>query len=101
MGEARRRVEFRDGLAREQIFDSDAERMIVKHTMDVEPVLDSIARDRELMRNDNDEGKLVGRLPAVVVTDLINRGIFYDPDAFDRWWNSFEADPWKIWDGRV
>lgn len=69
--------------------------------MDVEPVLDSIARDREIMRNDGDEGKLVGRLPAVVVVDLINRGIFHDPDAFDRWWNSFEAKPWHIWDGRV
>lgn len=101
MGESRRRLEYRDGVAHEAIHDLDVQRMVVKSSQDVEPVLDSIARDRELMRNDNDEGKLVGRLPAVVVVDLINRGIFHDPDAFDRWWNSFEADPWKIWDGRV
>ena len=101
MGEQKRRISVRNGVAHEAIHDLDAQRMTIKSSQDVELVLDSIARDRELMRNDNDEGKLVGRLPAVVVVDLINRGIFHDPDAFDRWWNSFEADPWKIWDGRV
>ncbi|HJZ15744.1 MAG TPA: hypothetical protein VJ251_09870, partial [Stellaceae bacterium] len=68
-------------------------------SMDVEPVLDSIARDRELMTHG--VNKVVGRLPAIVVEDLIKRGLYYDPDAFDRWWNSYEADPWRIWKGQL
>jgi hypothetical protein len=98
MGEARRRYQFRDGVARSTITDDD--RLVIHTQMDVEPVLDSIARDREIMRNDGDN-RLLGRLPMIVVEDLIKRGIYDDPDAFDRWWNSIEANPWRIWRGWV
>jgi hypothetical protein len=97
VGEQKRRYQARDGIARETIF--DGERLTIHTAMDVEPVLDSIARDRELMTHG--VNKVVGRLPAIVVEDLIKRGLYYDPDAFDRWWNSYEADPWRIWKGRL
>jgi hypothetical protein len=32
---------------------------------------------------------------------LIRRGLYFDLDAFDKWWNSYEADPWRIWKGSV
>ena len=98
MGEARRRYQNRDGVARETIVDGD--RLIIHTAMDVEPVLDSIARDREIMAQTGDN-KLLGRLPMIVVEDLIKRGIYNDPDAFDRWWNSIEANLWRIWGGSI
>jgi hypothetical protein len=101
MGEARRRYVARDGVARRTLFDSECPDGFVIHTaMDVEPVLDSIARDREIMPN-NGVNKLLGRLPMIVVEDLIRRGIYDDRDAFDRWWNTIEANPWRIWGGRI
>ena len=98
MGEARRRYLFRDGIARETISDDLGFR--IRTSQDVEPVLDSIARDREIMAQTGDS-KLLGRLPMIVVEDLIKRGIYDDPDAFDRWWNSIEANPWRIWRGSI
>jgi hypothetical protein len=97
VGEQKRRYQARDGVSRETIF--DGERLTIHTSMDVEPVLDSIARDRELMIHG--VNKVVGRLPAIIVENLIKRGLYYDPDAFDRWWNSYEADPWRIWKGRL
>ena len=49
----------------------------------------------------NGVNKLLGRLPLIVVEDLIKRGIYDDPDAFTRWWNTIEADPWRIYKGTV
>ena len=101
MGEARRRYAAGNGFTRTAIYDDSSPEMFhVEHRMDVEPVLDSIARDREIMLNSG-EVKLLGRLPMIVVEDLIRRGLYYDRDAFDRWWNSTEANPWRIWKGRI
>lgn len=98
MGEQRRRYLYRDGIARETIADEGGFR--IKSAQDVEPVLDSIARDQDIMANTG-PNKLLGRLPMIVVEDLIRRGIYDDPDAFDRWWNSIEANPWRIWRGSI
>jgi hypothetical protein len=101
MGEAKRIYRARAGVVRATLHDNDRPGdVVIKTSMDVEPVLDSIARDREIMRNTGDM-KLVGRLPLIIVEDLIRRGIYDDPDAFDRWWNSIEANPWRIWKGRI
>lgn len=98
MGEARRRYRARDGVVRTLIADEGG--FVIRTDQDVEPILDSIARDREIMTNRGDN-KVLGRLPLLVVEDLIRREIYDDPDAFDRWWNSTEANPWRIWGGRV
>lgn len=100
MGEQKRRFSAGAGYIRTAIYDdATPDTFHVKHSMDVEPVLDSIARDREIMTHG--VNKLVGRLPMIVVEDLMRRGIYDDPDAFDRWWNSIEANPWRIWRGRI
>lgn len=101
MSEEFKRHSVYAGIARDALFDPENERMILRVSQDVDPVLAAVARDRDTLRNNSRVGKKIGTLPAVVVEDLINRGIFYDPDAFDKWWNSFEAGPWKTWDGRV
>ena len=98
MGEARRRYIARNGIVRETVVDEDGT-ILINTFQDLEPVLDSIARDRELYKNDGDN-KVIGRLPMIKVEELIRRGIYDDPDAFDKWWNSTEANPWRIWKGR-
>ena len=101
MAEEFRRHSIYAGIARDLLFDPENARMIMRASQDVDPVLAAVARNRETMRNNGRTGKYIGTLPAVIVEKLINEGRFYDPDAFDEWWNSFEAGPWKTWDGRV
>lgn len=97
MGEARRRYQHRDGITRSTVYEDGKLHVIMEQ--DIEPALNSIHRDREIMRN-NGDNKLLGRLPMIKVEELIRRGIYDDPDAFDKWWNSTEANPWRIWKGR-
>jgi hypothetical protein len=101
MGEARRRYDARNGVVRTAIYDDSApDTFHVKHSQDVEPILDSIARDQEIMRNDRDN-KLTHRIPTVIYEELQRAGIADDPDLFKKWLNSSEADPWRIWRGRL
>jgi hypothetical protein len=72
----------------------------VKHSQDVEPVLDSVARDREIMAN-NGVNKLTHRIPTVIYEELQRQGIADDPDLFRIWLNSSDANPWRVWKGRV
>ena len=100
MGEARRRYDARDGVERTLILDDASSVFHVKHSQDVEPILNSIARDRELMRNDGDN-KLTHRIPTIIYEELQRAGIADDPDLFKVWLNSSDADPWRIWQGRL
>ena len=99
MGEQSRKYQARDGFTRTVIFDGDPDRFTIKTTMDVEPILDGIHRDRETMRHG--VNKLAARLPMFIVEDLIHRGIYGDEDAFKRWLNGPEATPWRIWKGQL
>src|SRR5580704_804662 len=98
MGEARRRYEVRDGVARTLIYDTDQpDRFHVQTTTDIEPILESIARDRETMRHG--VNKVVARLPKCVVEDLIQRGVYHDQGAVKIWLVGPEATPWRMWRG--
>jgi hypothetical protein len=89
------------GVRRTLIVDDERpDRFVVKTEQDIEPVLEAVKRDRELMPQDGDN-KVVATLPMIVVEDLIHRGIYFDEDAFKRWLNSPEATPWRKWPGRV
>jgi len=89
----------RDGIVRETIYDPMEGRLVVAMRQNVDEILAGIARDQDNMRKTNN--KKVATLPAFVVEDLTYRGIYNDPDAFDAWLNSSEADPWRVWKGRV
>lgn len=100
MGEARRTYQARDGVTRTSITDTDhPNRVVVKVSQDIEPILDSIARDRETMTHG--VNKVAARLPLFIVEDLIHRGIYHDEDAFKIWLNGPEATPWRIWRGQL
>ena len=98
-----RRTIYHDafGVRRTLIESDDVRQKFTIHTQqDVEPILDGIARDRELMRPRGDN-KLAARLPLIVYEDLVLRGIADDEDAFKDWLNSPEAGPFRIWQGRL
>jgi hypothetical protein len=100
MGERLRRYHARDGVVRTGITDDDApDRFVVKTSQDIEPILDGIARDREIMPHG--VNKLAARLPLFVYEDLMHRGIISDEDAFKKWLNGPEAVPWRIWKGQL
>ena len=100
MGERKRRYDARNGVLRTLITDDSAPGSFhVKHEQDVEPILDSIKRDREIYRNTGDN-KVTHRIPTVIYEELQRQGIADDPDFFRIWLNSAEADEWRIWKGR-
>lgn len=100
MGEQKRRYSAENGVVRTALYDEATPDVFhVKHTQDVEPILDGIARDRETMRHGYN--KLAARIPTVIYEELQRQGIADDPDLFKAWLNSSDADPWRIWKGRL
>ena len=100
MGEQKRRYQARDGVTRDLIYNPDEPGVLTVHTrQDLGPIIDGIARDREIMPHG--VNKHVARLPMFIVEDLIHREIYDDQDAFKKWLNSNEAAPWRIWRGQV
>jgi hypothetical protein len=89
----------RDGIVRETIYDPGEGRLVVQMRQNVDEIIAGIERDRDNMKRTMN--KKVATLPAFVVEDLTYRGIYDDRDAFDAWLNSSEADPWRVWKGRV
>jgi hypothetical protein len=91
--------ERRDGIVRTLIYDNDNPDVFhVKTSQDLEDILAGIARDREIMRNTGPE-KLVARVPVSIYERSIHE-CWTDAD-WDRWLNSFEAKPFRIWSGSV
>jgi hypothetical protein len=100
MGEAKRRYSALNGVERTMIFDDASTTFTVHHQQDVEPILDSIARDREIMPNTG-ENKLAARIPTVIYEELQRQGITEDESLFKAWLNSSDAEPWRIYRGRL
>jgi hypothetical protein len=100
MAETKRLYTVRDGITRETIVDDDApNRLVVKTSQDIQPILDGIARDRETMVHGTN--KLAARLPVFIYENLVARGIIDDEDRFKAWLNGPEAAPWRIWKGSL
>jgi hypothetical protein len=100
VGEQKRRYDARNGVSRTMILDDASDVFHVKHSQDVEPILDSIKRDQEIMPQGG-HNKLAARIPTVIYEELQRAGIADDPDLFKAWLNSPEAEPWRIWRGRL
>jgi hypothetical protein len=101
MGEAKRVYRARDGVARTLITDdANPFTVTVQTTSDIEPVLDSIKRDQETMSHSG-PNKLAARIPLFLYEELQRQGITEDESLFKAWLNSSEAEPWRIWRGRL
>ena len=99
MVEHRKVYEIRDGVIRTKHWDDDyPDRVIIQTTQDVEPILDSIERDRAIMAHDG-VNKLAARIPVAVY----ERAVLEDWEERDwkKWLNSSEGRAFRIWQGRV
>ena len=91
--------EDRNGVRRTLIADDERpDRFVVKTSQDLEPILESIARDRELMANTG-VNKLAARIPVSIYERSIHEE--WSVDDWKRWLNSSEAEPFRIWKGKL
>ena len=94
MTERRRLYRDRDGIRRTAIWDDEDPETLVVHTEeDLEPLLDSVARDREIMRNDG-VNKLLGRVPVTVYERAVHEQ--WEESDWRKWWNG-EGRAFRIW----
>jgi hypothetical protein len=94
MVEQRYRYQARNGVERFLIFDDERpDRFVVQTSQDVEPILESVARDRELMRNDG-ANKVLGRVPIAVYERAVHED--WGEDDWRKWWNG-EGRAFRIW----
>jgi hypothetical protein len=95
-----RRLVYRnaDGVRRTLIADDERPDIVVHTEQDIEPVLDSVERDRAIMAHDG-----VNRLLARIPVSIFERSVHEEWDELDwkRWLNSSEAAPFRIWGGKV
>jgi hypothetical protein len=91
--------EDRNGVRRTLIADDERpDQFTVKTTQDVEPILESVARDRELMANTG-VNKLAARIPVSIYERSVHEE--WSEADWKRWLNSAEAEPFRIWKGRL
>lgn len=91
--------EDRNGVRRTLIADDERpDQFTVKTEQDIEPVLESVARDRELMSH-NGVNKLAARVPVEIYERSIHEE--WSEGDWKRWLNSSDAAPFRIWKGRL
>jgi len=88
-----------NGVRRSLIVDDERpDQFTVKTEQDIEPLLESVARDRELMANTGDN-KLAARIPVSIYERSVHEE--WSEATWKRWLNSAEAAPFRIWKGRL
>jgi hypothetical protein len=99
MAETSRIYRNADGVRRTLITDDDEPDIVrVKTEQVLDEVLDSIERDRAIMRHDG-VNKLLARIPIEIYERAVHEQ--WDDGDWARWLNSYEAAPFRIWGGRV
>lgn len=99
MSERQRVYRDRDGIKRTMLWDDEDPDQVTVHTQqDVEPVLDSVERDRAMMAHDG-VNKLLARIPVSIFERSVHEQ--WDDGDWKRWLNSSEAAPFRIWRGAV
>jgi hypothetical protein len=86
------------GVRRTLIVDDERPGFVVNTEQDIEPVLDSIERDRATMAHDG-VNKLLARIPIAIFERSVHEQ--WDEGDWKKWLNSSEAAPFRIWRGRV
>lgn len=99
VGEIRRVYQARNGVVRTAITDTDYPgRLVINCQQDIEPVLDSVERDRAIMAHDG-VNKLLARIPVSIFERSIHEQ--WDEGDWRKWLNSSEAAPFRVWKGNV
>jgi hypothetical protein len=88
-----------NGVRRTLIADDERpDQFTVKTEQDIEPLLESVARDRETMAH-NGVNKLAARIPVSIYERSVHEE--WSEADWKRWLNSSEAAPFRIWKGRL
>lgn len=88
-----------DGIRRTSIVDDDHPEILrVDTQLQMDEILGSIERDREEVRPFS-TNKLVARVPMTIYETSVHEE--WDEDRWKKWLNSPEAEPFRIWRGRV
>jgi hypothetical protein len=88
-----------NGVRRTMIVDDEwPDRFVVHTEQDVEPILDGVARDREIMSHAG-VNKLVARLPVEIFERAVQQN--WDEGDWRRFLNGPDAAPFRVWRGRV
>lgn len=66
---------------------------VIRTEEDIEPLLESVHRDREIMRNDG-VNKVLGRVPRTVAERAVHEQ--WDEGDWRKWWNG-EGRAFRIW----
>jgi hypothetical protein len=91
-----------NGIRRTVFADPDRpEEFTIKVEQDLEDILDGVQRKRENHKTGITDNKVLGTIPFIVAEDLKRRGIWDDDAAFRKWLNSWEARPFRVWEGRI
>ena len=99
MSERHRIYRDADGIRRTAIWDDEDPDQLTVHTeQDVEPILDSVERDRAIMAHDG-VNKLLARIPITIYERSVHED--WDEGDWARWLNSADAAPFRIWRGAV
>ena len=99
MAERQRVYRDSDGVRRTLIWDDDdPDQVVVKTEQDIEPILDSVARDREIMAH-NGHNKLLARVPVAVYERAVIEQ--WGEDDWKKYLNSAAAAPFRVWRGTV
>jgi hypothetical protein len=89
----------RDGVRRTMISDDDRpDEVVVKTEQVLDEILSGVERDRELHRSSS-TNKLLARIPI----EIYERAVLeqWDEEDWRKWLNSYDAAPFRIWQGRV
>lgn len=84
MAERKRVYSDADGFRTTLIVDEEADSFVIHEEENIGPLLDSVARDREIMAN-NGANKLLGRVPRTVANRACREQ--WDEEDWRRWWN--------------
>lgn len=88
-----------DGIKRTFYVDPDKPYSPLVHTeQNVDEIISSVKRDREVMKNDGDS-RLVARVPMVVWEEAHHQQ--WDDKKWGQYLNSSEAREFRIWEGKV
>jgi hypothetical protein len=96
MSEHRRTYQDRDGIKRTLCWDdATPDECGVLCEQDVSEIMPGIERAREIEQTG--DNRHVARIPAVIADKVLTM----DPDELDWWLETEEAEPYRIWRGRV
>jgi len=88
-----------DGVKRTFYVDPDKPYSPLVHTeQNVEELVASVKRDREVMKN-NGDSKVVARVPLTVWEEAHHEQ--WDDKKWSKYLNSSEARDYRIWEGKV